>query len=78
MLQRLSDRRYVVKSMQLRDVRARVIGNVGIVQGVDEEVTSMSGRDTSGLWGFTDIFERRGGRWVAVASQTTRIDPRRP
>jgi hypothetical protein len=78
LLQRLRDRRYVVKSMRLRDVRARVIGEVGIVQGVDEEVTSMSGRDTSGLWGFTDIFERRGGRWVAVASQTTRIDPSRP
>jgi hypothetical protein len=78
LLQRLADKRYVVKSMRLRDVRARVIGNVGIVQGVDEEVTSMSGRDTSGLWGFTDIFERRGGRWVAVASQTTRIDPLRP
>ncbi len=78
LLQRLADKRYVVKSMRLRDVRARVIGNVGIVQGVDEEVTSMSGRNTSGLWGFTDIFERRGGRWVAVASQTTKIDPRRP
>jgi hypothetical protein len=78
LLQRLADRRYLVKSMRLRDVRARVIGNVGIVQGVDEEVTSMNGRDTSGLWGFTDIFERRGGRWVAIASQTTRIDGRRP
>ncbi|MBV8687717.1 MAG: nuclear transport factor 2 family protein [Alphaproteobacteria bacterium] len=66
--------RYVVKSMVLRDLRVRVIGDVAIVQGVDEEVTSMHGRDTSGTWGFTDVFARRGGRWVAIASQTTRIE----
>ena len=78
LLKRLQDRRYVVRSMNLRDMRVRVLGDVAIVQGVDEEVTSMSGRDTSGRWGFTDIFARRGGRWVAIASQTTRINPERP
>jgi hypothetical protein len=78
LLKRLRDRRYVIKSMNVRDLRVRVLGNVAIVQGVDEEVTSMSGRDTSGTWGFTDVFARRGGRWVAIARQTTRIDPKRP
>lgn len=78
LLKRLQDRRYVIKSMKVRDLRVRVLGDVAIVQGVDEEVTSMSGRDTSGIWSFTDVFARRGGRWVAIASQTTRIDPRRP
>ena len=77
LLRRLQDRRYVVKSMKLRDLRVRVLGDVAIVQGVDEEVTSMSGRDTSGVWGFTDVFARRGGRWVAIASQTTEIEARR-
>jgi hypothetical protein len=65
--------RYVIRSMSLRDLKVRIVGDVGIVQGVDEEVSSMHGRDTSGTWGFTDVFVRRGGRWVAVASQTTRI-----
>ncbi|HEV2567491.1 nuclear transport factor 2 family protein [Sphingomonas sp.] len=78
LLKRLQDRRYVIKSMKVRDLRVKVMGDVAVVQGVDEEITSMSGRDTSGLWGFTDVFARRGGRWVAVASQTTRIDPQRP
>jgi hypothetical protein len=66
--------RYVIRSMTLRDLKVRIVGDVGIVQGVDEEVSSMHGRDTSGTWGFTDVFARRGGRWVAVASQTTRIE----
>lgn len=69
--------RYITKSMKLRDLTVRVIGNVGIVQGVDDEVTMVDGKNTSGKWSFTDVFERRGGRWVAVASHTSEIAPLR-
>lgn len=75
LISKVQDRRYVVKSMVLRDVRVRVLGATAIVQGVDDEVTSMSGRDTSGIWLWTDVFARRNGRWVAVASQTTELQP---
>ncbi len=75
MINSLLDKRYVVKSMRLYDLRVRVMGNTAVVQGTDDEVTSMGGRDTSGKWTFTDVFERRGGRWVAVASQTTQVQP---
>ena len=70
----LSDR-YVVRSMALRDVKVRLMGDIAIVQGVDEEVTSMGGRDTSGKWTFTDIFARRNGQWVAIASHTSEVKP---
>lgn len=75
LLRKIQDRRYIVRSMRLRDIRVKFAGPVAIVQGVDEEVTSMSGRDTSGVWLFTDVFARRGGRWVAIASQTTKLEP---
>jgi len=75
MLESLLDERYVVKSMKVRDLKVRVMGDVAVVQGIDDEVTSMNGRDTSGLWVFTDVFERRNGRWVAVASHTSEIEP---
>jgi len=75
LLRKIQDRRYLVRSMKLRDIRVKFAGPVAIVQGVDEEVTSMSGRDTSGIWLFTDVFARRGGRWVAIASQTTKLEP---
>ena len=55
----------------------KIYGNVGIVQGVDEEVASVDGRNTSGKWAFTDVFHRRNGRWVAVASHTSQIEQKR-
>jgi hypothetical protein len=67
---------YVVKSMRLHDVRVRVVGDVGIVQGMDDEVSGFAGKDVSGTWGWTDVFQRRGGRWFCVASQTTKIERR--
>jgi hypothetical protein len=75
MLKSVLNARYVIKSMQVRDLKVRVMGDVAIVQGVDEEVTSMDGRDTSGKWAFTDVFARRDGGWVAIASHTSEIKP---
>ena len=75
MLKSILNARYVVKSMNVRDLKVRVTGDVAIVQGVDEEVTSVDGKDTSGKWAFTDVFARRDGRWVAVASHTSEVKP---
>lgn len=75
MLRSLLDDRYVVKRMDVHDLRVRVMGDVAVVQGYDDETTSMGGRDTSGRWVFTDVFERRDGRWVAVASHTSEVKP---
>jgi hypothetical protein len=77
MIRAVLGNRYVTKSMKLRDLTVRVIGNVGIVQGVDDEVTMVDGKNTSGKWSFTDVFERRDGRWLAVASHTSEIAPLR-
>jgi hypothetical protein len=63
--------------MRLHDLGVRVIGDVGIVQGMDEEVSHFAGKDVSGTWGWTDIFQRHDGRWTCIASQTTRIERRR-
>jgi hypothetical protein len=75
MLKSVLNERYVVKSMAVRDLKVRVMGDTAVVQGVDEEVTSVDGRDTSGKWAFTDVFARRGGEWVAVAGHTSEIKP---
>ncbi|HEX8125865.1 MAG TPA: nuclear transport factor 2 family protein [Allosphingosinicella sp.] len=75
MLKSVLNARYVVKSMDVRDVKVRLAGDVAVVQGVDEEVSSVDGRDTSGKWAFTDVFARRNGGWMAVASHTSEIKP---
>lgn len=75
MIKSILNARYVVKSMNVRDLKVRVMGDVAIVQGVDEEVTTVDGKDTSGKWAFTDVFARRDGQWVAVASHTSEVKP---
>ena len=75
MIKAVIESRYVTKSMNLRDMSVKVIGSVGIVQGIDDEVTEVDGKNTSGKWSFTDVFAHRGGRWVLVASQTSKIGP---
>ena len=75
MLKSVLNARYVVKSMKVRDLKVRLMGDVAIVQGIDEEVTTVDGKDTSGKWAFTDIFQRRDGQWVAVASHTSEVKP---
>jgi hypothetical protein len=75
MLKSVLNARYVTRSMEVRDLKVRLMGDVAVVQGVDEEVTSMDGKDTSGKWAFTDVFARRDGAWVAVASHTSEVKP---
>jgi hypothetical protein len=73
MLKAVLEARYEVRSMTLQNVDVRIVGDVGIVQGVSNEVTRVDGRDTSGRWTFTDVFERRSGRWLAIGSHTSEL-----
>lgn len=73
MLKAVLEARYEIRSMTLQNVDVRIVGDVGIVQGVSNEITRVDGRDTSGRWTFTDVFERRNGRWLAIASHTSEL-----
>ena len=78
MLKAVLDDRYSVRSMDLSNLQVRSVGTIGTVQGVSTEVTMINGKDTSGRWSFTDVFEFRGGRWVAIASHTSELKPDQP
>lgn len=62
-----------VTSMSNHDVNVRVMRNVAIVQGMDDEKSSYKGKDGSGTYSWMDVFEKRGGKWVAIASQVTKV-----
>lgn len=64
----------VVKSFKLHDVHVRVFGDVAFVQGFDDEVSSYKGKDNSGTYNWLDIWQRRDGRWVSIATQLTRVE----
>jgi Domain of unknown function (DUF4440) len=64
----------VIKSFRLHDVHVRVLGDVAFVQGFDDEVSSYKGKDNSGTYNWLDVWEKRDGRWVSVATQLTRVE----
>jgi ketosteroid isomerase-like protein len=64
----------VIKSFRLHDVHVRVLGDVAFVQGFDDEVSSYKGKDNSGTYNWLDVWQRRDGRWVSVATQLTRVE----
>jgi ketosteroid isomerase-like protein len=58
-----------IASIELGPMDVKLIGAVAIVQGSDTEKSSFKGKDTSGKWVWTDVFEKRNGKWQAVRSQ---------
>ncbi len=57
----------------LSDTTARAFGETGIVNGRWIAKYTVDGKDVSGVFLFTDVFVKKQGRWMVVASQTTRI-----
>ncbi|MGH6875956.1 MAG: nuclear transport factor 2 family protein [Rhizomicrobium sp.] len=62
-------------SMTNRDEHVRVMGDIAIVQGADDEKSMDHGKDTSGAYTWMDVFEKRDGKWVAIASQNSKVTP---
>jgi ketosteroid isomerase-like protein/quercetin dioxygenase-like cupin family protein len=62
-------------SMELSDTQVRVNGDTAVVTGVTTLTGKYKGQDISGRYRFTDTFVRRDGRWLILASQSTRVAP---
>lgn len=65
--------KFEISAMANHDVHPRVMGDMAVVQGADTETSSDGGKDTSGVYTWTDVYQRRGGQWVVVASQVTPV-----
>lgn len=63
-------------AMTNHDVHVRFVGDdLAIVQGLDTETSTHLGKSTSGTYSWTDIFQKRDGQWMAIASQNTPVTP---
>lgn len=60
---------YTIRDLQAHDVIVRLMGDVAIVHARTTFVY-VDGRTGAGR--YTDIYARRGGRWLAVAAQFAR------
>ena len=58
-----------IESLASDDLVVRTLGNAAVVTGR----TTASAAGQTVVLRFTDVFVRRDGRWLAVASQATRV-----
>jgi ketosteroid isomerase-like protein len=64
----------VVKSFRIHDMHVRVNGQMAYVMAYDDEESSYNGESHAGTYNWMDVWERRGGSWVSVATQLTRVE----
>lgn len=60
-------------SATLGDMKVRVFGDTAVVTGDDDEITMQDGKESSKHYVWTDVFVKRKGKWLAVASQTAEV-----
>jgi ketosteroid isomerase-like protein len=60
-------------SATMGDMKVRVFGDTAVVTGTDDEVTMEGGKKSTVHYAWTDVFVKRKGKWLAVASQTALI-----
>ena len=54
-------------------VNVQVLGNVAVFQTSVTEKRIQDGKDASGLYAFTDLLEKRAGKWVIVRTLAKRV-----
>jgi ketosteroid isomerase-like protein len=60
-------------SATMGDMKVRVFGDTAVVTGTDDETTMEEGKKSTKHYAWTDVFVKRNGKWLAVASQTAQI-----
>ena len=55
------------------DMKVRLFGDTAVVTGTDDEIIMEAGKKSSDHYAWTDVFVKRNGKWLAVASQTAQI-----
>jgi ketosteroid isomerase-like protein len=55
------------------DMRVRVFGDTAVVTGTDAETALEDGNKSIVHYVWTDVFVKRNGKWLAVASQTAQV-----
>jgi hypothetical protein len=65
--------KYKLESFEMGPMNVKMLGNVAVVQGSDTEKSTYDGKDSSGKYAWTDVYVKRGGKWVAVRSQIAKV-----
>lgn len=60
--------------MTPREMKVRTYGETAVITGQSTIKAKVNGQETSGEFRFTDVWIKQNDRWLAVASQVTRIN----
>jgi len=60
-------------AFELGPIDVQVFGNIAIAQGASTEKRTRNGHDASGQFVWTDILEKRAGKWVVVKGAGGRV-----
>jgi ketosteroid isomerase-like protein len=69
-----NDRRQQVDSSRLDEFIVKTFGNTAVVWFTQILVGPVNGKPTEVRYRYVDVWVMRGGRWLAVASQSTRLN----
>ena len=64
---------YKCASFKIDEVKIRVYGDTAIAFGLETEKSTYKGADSSGQYRYTDVYVRRNGAWVAVATHVSMV-----
>jgi hypothetical protein len=66
---------FVLKSATMSEFKCRMIGeNAAVVTVMMKMSGTDDGKDFSGDFRGTDVFEKKNGKWIAVASELTKVE----
>ena len=70
----VTDKKFVLKTATMSDYKCRMIGeNAAVVTAMLKMSGSDEGKEFSGDFRAIDVFEKKDGKWMAVASQLTKV-----
>ena len=70
----VTEKTFVLKSSAVSDFKCRMLGdNAAIVTASLKLTGSDEGKEFSGDFRAIDVFEKKDGKWMAVASQVTKV-----
>jgi ketosteroid isomerase-like protein len=70
----VTDKTFVLKTATMSDFKCRMLGeNYAVVTLMMKMSGSEDGTEFSGDYRGTDVFEKKAGKWMAIASQLTKV-----
>ncbi|MDP9253377.1 MAG: nuclear transport factor 2 family protein [Verrucomicrobiota bacterium] len=73
-IKELGDKTFKVESFSFDELNVRMLSeNFAYVTGLQILKGAYKGEDISGQYRFLDVFQKKGGKWQAIASQVTRV-----